>query len=137
MRLTISRIESDRRTGFVLLGFSPDSIFVVAEDHDARFSAKRVEHFVFLNGEYAHCRNRLGTPYGSKSTVVGEVNLDVCVLRFNAGFLRTETSQPLVAIGVGGVESGEEGLGAFIFEVESANVGCQRIEIAGQAGALE
>jgi hypothetical protein len=112
-------------------------IFMVAEDHDARFSAKRVEHFVFLNGEYTHCRNRLGNPFCSKGTVVGEVNLDVCVLRFDAGFLLAETSQPRVAIGVGGVESGEEGSGAFTFEVESANVGCRRMEIVGQAGALE
>jgi hypothetical protein len=112
-------------------------IFVVAEDNDARFSAKRVEHFVFLNGEYTHCRNCLGNPLCSKGTVVGEVNLDVCVLRFDAGFLLAETSQPRVAIGVGGVESGEEGSGAFTFEVKSANVGCRLIEIAGQAGALE
>jgi hypothetical protein len=112
-------------------------IFVVAEDNDARFSAKRVEHFIFLNGEYTHCRNCLGNPLCSKGTVVGEVNLDVCVLRFDAGFLLAETSQPRVAIGVGGVESGEEGLGAFTFEVKSANVGCRLIEIAGQAGALE
>ncbi len=110
---------------------------MVAEDHDARFSAKRVEHFVFLNGEYTHCMNRLGNPFFLKSTVVGEVNLDVCVLRFDARFLLTETSQPRVAIGVSGVESSEEGLGAFVFEVESVNVGCQLIVITGQAGALE
>ena len=52
---------------------------MVAEDHDARFGAKRVEHFVFLNGEYTHCRNRLGNPFCSKGVVVDEVNLDVCV----------------------------------------------------------
>ena len=111
---------------------------MVAEDHDATFSVKRVEHFVFLNEEYTHCRNRLGrNPFCSKGTVVGKINLDLCVLRFDAGFLLPETSQPRVAIGVGGVESGEEGSGAFAFEVESANVGCRCIEIAGQAGALE
>jgi hypothetical protein len=100
---------------------------VVVEDHDARFSAKRVEHFVFVNGEYTHHRNRLGNPFCWNGTVVGEGNLDVCVLRFNAGFLLAETSQPCVAIGVCGVESGEEGSWAFTFEVESANVGCRRI----------
>ena len=110
---------------------------MVAKDNDARFSAKRVEHFVFLNGEDTHCRNCLGNPFCSKGTVVGEVNHDVCVLRSDAGFLLAETSQPRVAIRVGGVESGEEGSGAFVFEVNSANVGCRRIETAGQAGALE
>jgi hypothetical protein len=60
----------------------------------------------FLNGEDTHCRNRLGNPFCSKGRVVGKVNLDVCVLRFDAGFLLTETSQPRVAIRVGGVESG-------------------------------
>jgi hypothetical protein len=97
---------------------------VVAKDHDARFSAKRVEHFVFLNGEYTHCRNGLGNPFCLKGMVVGKVNLVVCLLRFDAGFLLAETSQPHVAIGVGGVESREEGSGAFALEVESANVGC-------------
>ncbi len=48
-----------------------------------------------------------------------------------------ETCQPRVAIGVGGVETGEEGSGAFAFEVESANVGCRGMEFVGQAGALE
>jgi len=76
-------------------------------------------------------------PFCSKGTVVGEVNLDVCVLRFDAGFLLAETSQPRVAIRVCGVEFGEEGSGAFAFEVNSANVGCRCIEIAGQVVALE
>ncbi len=53
---------------------------MVAEDHDARFSAKRVEHFVFLNGEHTHSRNRLGNSFCLKGMVIGEVNLDVCVL---------------------------------------------------------
>ena len=110
---------------------------MVAEDNDARFSVKRVEHFVFLNGEDTNCRNRLGNPFCSKGTVVSEINLDVCVLRFDAGFLLAETSQPRVAIRVCGVESGEEGSGAFAFEVDSANVGFRCIEISWQAGALE
>ena len=95
---------------------------MVAEDNDARFSAKRVEHFVFLNGEDTHCRNRLGNTFCLRGTVVGKVNLDVCVLRFDAGFFLVETSQSRVAIRVRGVESGEEGSGAFAFEVNSANV---------------
>jgi hypothetical protein len=102
-----------------------------------QFSTKRVEHFVFLNGEYTHCGNCLGNPFCSKDVVVGKVNLDECVLRFDAGFLLAETSPPRVAIGLGGVESGEEGSGAFTFEVESTNVGCRCIEIVGQVGALE
>mgnify|MGYP006184120547 CR=1 FL=1 len=97
---------------------------MVAKDHDAGFGAERVEHFVFLNGEDTHCRNRLGNPFCSKGRVVGKVNLDVCVLRFDAGFLLAETSQPGVAIRVGGVESGEEGSGAFAFEVDRAYMGC-------------
>ncbi len=110
---------------------------MVAKDNDARFSTKRVEHFVFLNGEYTHCRNCLGNPFCLKGTVVGKVTLEVCVLRFDARFLLAETSQPHVAMGVGGVESSEEGLGAFTIEVESANLGCRCIEVVGQAGALE
>jgi hypothetical protein len=79
----------------------------------------------------------LGTPFCSKGAVVGKVNLDVCVLRFYARFLLAETCQPCVAIGVGEMESGEEGWGAFAFEVDSADLGCRCMEIVGQAGALE
>ena len=48
-----------------------------------------------------------------------------------------ETCQPCVAIGVGGVESSKEGLRAFTFEVDSANLGCRCMEVVGQVGALE
>ena len=65
--------------GCVLLRFNPDAILMVAEDHDVRFSVKRVEQFVFHNGEHTHCRNSLGNPFCSKGVVVDEVNLDVCV----------------------------------------------------------
>ena len=66
--------------GCVLLRFGPDAILLVAKDHDARFRAKWVEHFVFLNGEHTHCRNSLGNCFCSKGAVVGKINLDVSVL---------------------------------------------------------
>ena len=88
----------------------------------AQSGAKRVEHFVFLNGEHTLCKSSLGNSFCLKGVVVGEVNLDVCFLRFDAGFLLAETCQPRVVIGVGGVESSKEGSGAFAFEVDSANV---------------
>ena len=92
---------------------------------------------ISVNGEYTHHRNRLGNPFCWNGTVVGEGNLEVFVLRFNAGFLLVETCQPCVAIGVGGVEFSKEGLRAFTFEVDSTNLGCQCMEVVGQVGALE
>ena len=66
--------------GYVLLGYCPDAILMVAKVHNVGFSAKRVEHVVFLYGEHTHCRNSLGNSFCLKGTVVGKVNLDVFVL---------------------------------------------------------
>jgi hypothetical protein len=117
--------------GGILVGFGPNTILMVAKDHDLRLSTKRVQHFILLNGEHTHGRNGVGNTFCAKSAVLGEVNLDVGVLGFNAGFLLTKAFHPCVAIGVGWVKSSEERSGAFAFEVNGANLRCQRGEVMG------
>ena len=50
----------------IFLGLGPDTIFMVAQNNDARFSAMRTQHFVRFDGEDTHCWN---CPRGALCTV--------------------------------------------------------------------
>ncbi len=110
---------------------------MVAEYDNSQFCAKWVQHFVFLDEEDTHGGDRTWDTFCAKGAVLCKVDLDVCVLGLNSGFLLAKTCHPCVTIRVGGVEASEKGVWALTLEVHHANVGCGCHDVWWKARTLE
>ncbi len=78
------------KDGGNFLSLLPDTLLMIAKNHDARFRMERTEILVFLDSEDAHSRNGAWSTIFTEITVFCKRNLFVSVKFFDAAFFLVE-----------------------------------------------
>ncbi len=80
---------------------------MIAEHNNTQLCSKRVQHFVFLDGEDAHGRDSAWGAFFMDGSVFGKTYFDIGILGLYTGFPLAETCHPGVTIEVRDMETSE------------------------------
>jgi hypothetical protein len=108
--------------------FRPESVFVIAQNHNPRFGMLRKEILIALYCQDPHSRDCLWPAFFAKGTIFSQSDFTVCVEGLKTAFFLLVALQPDFTIRMCIGQSFEQCRRTLRMKVQSTDEGCNRIK---------
>ncbi len=122
------------KDGSKLFAFLSHSVFIIAEDNDARLCAKGTEILIFFNGKDTHRVNSPRHTLFAEGPIFAQRNLSISVELLNAAFFFEEAFQPKLSVRMTVGEHFEEQRWAVLMESDGTGKASHRIKSGWSRG---